>query len=95
MGIKHPFVSERHEGKPLFEWLVMLMVVVSVIVALFGYMMAATVILAVTAIITGLLRLILRERSPWKVRSVAFDAVIGIGLGLGLLLLYAGILMLG
>ncbi len=35
----------------------------------------------------GLVRLALRERSPWKVRSVAFDAFIGIGLGVGLFIL--------
>ena len=46
------------------------------------------VIIAVTAIVTALLRIIMREKSPWKVRSVLFDAIIGIGLGLGLLLLY-------
>ena len=49
---------------------------------------AATVILAVTAIITGLVRLILQDRSPWKVRSVAFDSFIGIALGIGLLITY-------
>ena len=54
----------------------------------FGYTMAATVILAVTAIITGLVRLILQDRSPWKVRSVAFDSFIGIALGIGLLITY-------
>ena len=45
-------------------------------------------ILAVTAIITGLVRLILQDRSPWKVRSVAFDSFIGIALGIGLLITY-------
>lgn len=48
---------------------------------------AATAAIAVTAIATGLVRLALRERSPWKVRSVAFDAFIGIGLGVGLFIL--------
>lgn len=84
----HPFVSEAHEGKPWFEWIVAVIVIVAAVVALCGYTMAATVIIAVTAIVTGLIRLILRTRSPWKVRSVAFDAIIGIGLGCGLLLLY-------
>ncbi|RDX31755.1 DUF3017 domain-containing protein, partial [Bifidobacterium breve] len=42
----------------------------------------------VTAIITGLIRLTLREKSPWKVRSVAFDSFIGIALGIGLLITY-------
>ena len=45
-------------------------------------------IIAVTAIITGLVRLILQDRSPWKVRSVAFDSFIGIALGIGLLITY-------
>ena len=42
----------------------------------------------VTAIITGLVRLILQDKSPWKVRSVAFDSFIGIALGIGLLITY-------
>ena len=82
----HPYVSEAHEGKPWFEWIVV--VVVATVVAAFGYTMAATVIIAVTAIITGLIRLTLREKSPWKVRSVAFDSFIGIALGIGLLITY-------
>lgn len=84
----HPYVSEAHEGKPWFEWIVLGIVVVATVVAAFGYTMAATVIIAVTAIITGLIRLTLREKSPWKVRSVAFDSFIGIALGIGLLITY-------
>ena len=84
----HPYVSEAHEGKPWIEWIVLGVVVVATVVAAFGYTMAATVIIAVTAIITGLIRLTLREKSPWKVRSVAFDSFIGIALGIGLLITY-------
>lgn len=84
----HPYVSEDHEGKPWSEWIVLGVVVVATVVAAFGYTMAATVIVAVTAIITGLIRLTLREKSPWKVRSVAFDSFIGIALGIGLLITY-------
>lgn len=84
----HPYVSEDHEGKPWFEWIVLGVVVVATVVAAFGHTMAATVIVAVTAIITGLIRLTLREKSPWKVRSVAFDSFIGIALGIGLLITY-------
>ena len=84
----HPYVSEAHEGKPWFEWIVLGVVVVATVVAAFGYTTAATVIIAVTAIITGLIRLTLREKSPWKVRSVAFDSFIGIALGIGLLITY-------
>ena len=84
----HPYVSEAHEGKPWFEWIVLGVIVVAMVVAAFGHTMAATVIIAVTAIITGLIRLTLREKSPWKVHSVAFDSFIGIALGIGLLITY-------
>ncbi|NEG89262.1 DUF3017 domain-containing protein [Bifidobacterium aerophilum] len=84
----HPFVSEAHEGKPWFEWLVAGVTGIAVVVAFLGYAMAATVIISVAAIVTGLLRLVLRDRSPWKVRSVAFDSFIGIALGVGLLFTY-------
>ncbi|OZG59973.1 rod shape-determining protein RodA [Bifidobacterium lemurum] len=87
----HPTVSETNEGKPWFEWIVLAMVALAVVVAFFGYTMAATAVLAVTAIVTGVLRLALRERSPWKVRSVAFDSFIGIALGIGLLVTYFSI----
>ena len=75
--MSHPYVSEDHEGKPWFEWIVAAVVIVATVLAVAGY----------TAIATGLVRLALRERSPWKVRSVAFDAFIGIGLGVGLFIL--------
>ncbi len=87
--MKHPYVSEDHEGKPWFEWVVAVIVVLAAVMAVLGYTKAATVVIAVTAMVTGLVRLVLRERSPWKVRSVAFDAFIGICLGLGLFVLLA------
>ncbi len=86
-GMSHPYVSEDHEGKPWFEWIVAAVVIVATVLAVAGYTKAATAAIAVTAIATGLVRLALRERSPWKVRSVAFDAFIGIGLGVGLFIL--------
>ena len=87
----HPYVSEAREGRPWFEWGVAGLVVVAGALAALGYTMAATVAIAVAAIGGGLLRLALRERSPWKVRSVAFDAVIGICLGVGLIVTYVGV----
>lgn len=87
----HPRVSEDHEGRPWFEWCVAVAVVLSAVLAMYGYTMAATVLISVTAIVSGLLRLLMREHSPWKVRSVAFDALIGICLGVGLLLTYLSI----
>ena len=78
----HPYVSEAHEGKPWFEWCVLGVVAVITLLVVFGYTMA------VTASMTGLVRLILQDKSPWKVRSVAFDSFIGIALGIGLLITY-------
>ncbi|WEV58220.1 DUF3017 domain-containing protein [Bifidobacterium sp. ESL0728] len=94
MSHKHPYVSEKNEGKPIFEWGVLVLVIVSVVLAGIGYTMAATAIFAATAIITGLIRLILKDRSPWKIRSVGFDAFIGIALGIGLLVVYFSIQLL-
>ena len=82
--MSHPYVSEDHEGKPWFEWIVAAMVVIATVLAVLGHVKAATTVIAVTAI-----RLVMRERSPWKVRSVGFDAFIGIGLGVGLFILLA------
>ncbi|MBQ1513501.1 MAG: DUF3017 domain-containing protein [Bifidobacterium merycicum] len=84
----HPYVSEASEGKPWFEWCVAVVVIVAGVIAALGYTTAATVLISVAAIISGSIRLILRDRSPWKVRSVAFDSFIGICLGIGLLVTY-------
>ena len=87
LGLRHPYVSDDHEGKPWFEWSVAVVVSIATVLAVAGYTKAATAAIAVTAMVTGLVRLVLRERSPWKVRSVVFDAFMGVGLGAGLLIL--------
>lgn len=92
---KHPYVPEDHEGKPWCEWTVAILVAASCLLAAFGHETAATAVLAATAIATGVLRLALREKSPWKVRSVAFDATIGIGAGVALLVLFISIRLIG
>ncbi|WP_291533086.1 DUF3017 domain-containing protein [Bifidobacterium sp. UBA6881] len=92
--MSHPYVSEDHEGKPWFEWIIAIVVFVATVLAFLGYTKTATVVIAVAAIVTGLIRLVLRERSPWKVRSVSFDAFIGISLGVGLFILL-GLLPVG
>ncbi len=91
MHTHHPYVSERHEGKPWFEWCVAGLVVIATVAAAMGEPMVATAIVSVTAIGSGVVRLVCRERSPWKIRSVAFDAVCGIGFGVVLALLYFAI----
>lgn len=90
----HPYVSEKSEGKPYAEWIVGIVVAVCVVLAFARYEAAATVIIAVTAIVLGVMRLIMRQRSPWKVRSVGFDSFISIALGIGLLITYASIVLL-
>ena len=91
---EHPYVSEKTEGKPYTEWIVAIIVAISAILAFIGYAMAATVIIAATAILLGIMRLIMRKNSLWKVRSVSFDAFISIALGIGLLVTYASIAFL-
>ena len=71
MANRHPFVSERREGRPWFEWTMAAVTVASALVAFLGYTMAATVILAVAAIASGTIRIVLKDASPWKVRSCA------------------------
>ena len=90
----HIYVSEVKEGKPYAQWIVAAIVCVSAVLAFMGKTMAATVIIAVTAIVLGIIRLIFTQKSPWKVRSVAFDSFISISLGIGLLITYFSIFFL-
>lgn len=87
----HIYVSEVKEGKPYAQWIVTIIVCVCAVLAFIGKIMAATVIISATAIILGIIRLIFSQRSPWKVRSIAFDSFISIALGLGLLITYFSI----
>lgn len=87
----HIYVSEVKEGKPYAQWIVAIIVCVCAVLAFIGKIMAATVIISATAIILGIIRLIFSQRSPWKVRSVAFDSFLSIALGLGLLITYFSI----
>ncbi|BDR53034.1 hypothetical protein KIM372_09410 [Bombiscardovia nodaiensis] len=89
-----PVVSESHEGQPVAEWVVTAAVACSAVIAAFGYTSLGILILAVTTLSLGTLRLSMRERSPWKVRSIGFDSCICLGLGVGLLLTYVSILWL-
>ncbi|WP_421779226.1 DUF3017 domain-containing protein [Gardnerella sp. DNF01144] len=87
----HIYVSEVKEGKPYAQWIVAIIVCMCAVLAFIGKIMAATVIISATAIILGIIRLIFSQRSPWKVRSVAFDSFLSIALGLGLLITYFSI----
>ena len=83
-GHKHPYVSEKHEGKPWFEWLVAALVVLSGVLAATGLTGAGIGLLSAVAGASALIRLLARSHSPWKVRSVFFDCFIGFGLMLGI-----------
>ena len=83
-GHKHPYVSEKHEGKPWFEWLVAALVVLSGLLAATGLTGAGIGLLSAVAGASALIRLLARSHSPWKVRSVFFDCFIGFGLMLGI-----------
>lgn len=93
-GRGHPFVSEAQEGRPICEATIFLVVLVAALVAFCGYTWAATGLVSIAAMVCGALRLILKDRSPWKVRSVPFDAFISFGLGIGLLITYTSIQLL-
>ncbi|MBT1177950.1 DUF3017 domain-containing protein [Bifidobacterium callimiconis] len=90
----HPYVSEAHEGKPPFEWGVAACVLVSAVLAAFGHLLAATLLISAASIVCATVRLVLRERSPWKIRSVGFDSFFGFALGIGLMASWAAIVLL-
>nr|WP_101616589.1 DUF3017 domain-containing protein [Bifidobacterium margollesii] len=85
---RHPYVSEAHEGQPAFEWGVACAVVISGVLAVIGQMLWAVLLLALTALVTASLRLVLKTKSPWKIRSVGFDCFFGFSLGIGLIAAY-------
>ena len=91
---RHPFVSEAQEGRPICEGIIFLVVLIAALVAFLGYTWAATGLVSVAALVCGTLRLTLKDRSPWKVRSVPFDVFISIGLGIGLQVTYFSIQLL-
>ena len=94
MALKSPKVSDEAEGQPWFLWVMLGIVVVVTLLALLGYILVATIMLSIAAVATGVMRLVLREGSPWKVRSVAFDSTFSIVFGVGLLGLYLSILFI-
>ncbi|WP_291526560.1 DUF3017 domain-containing protein [Bifidobacterium sp. UBA744] len=87
MNSQHPFVSEAHEGNPLYEWGLLVVVGIAAIVAVTGHVQIAVAIVALESLVSGCIRMVMKQRSPFKVRSVAFDVFISIALGLGLIVL--------
>ncbi len=86
--------SEASEGRPWFEWIIAGLVAIAAVIAYCGGILAATIILAISAVGSATVRLVLRERSPWKARSVLFDCVTGYALGFGIILTYLAVLYL-
>lgn len=91
---EHPYVSESNEGKPWFEWCVAIIVVISAIFAVFKLITPAAFILAGVSLVCATVRLVLRGKSPWKVRSVFFDVFIGYAFGGGLIATYVSVLLI-
>ena len=94
MALKSPKVSDEAEGQPWFQWVVLGAVAVVTVLAFLGHILTATILLSATSIVIGVMRLVLRQRSPWKVRSVAFDSTFSILFGIGLLGIYLSILFI-
>ena len=94
MARKSPKVSDEADGQPWFQWVVLGVVVLVTVLAFLGHILAATALLSATAIVIGVMRLVLRGRSPWRVRSVAFDSTFSIIIGVGLLGIYLSILFI-
>lgn len=69
-------------------------IVISVIIAWFGFVDIATYVFAAYAFVMGVVRVIMRDTSPWKVRSAAFDAFISFGLAIGLVVTYVSIIFI-
>ncbi|MCI1901692.1 MAG: DUF3017 domain-containing protein [Bifidobacteriaceae bacterium] len=91
---EHPYVSEVHEGKPWFEWCVAVLVALSAALAAFKLITAAAFLLAGVSLACATVRLVLRQKSPWKVRSVLFDVFVGYAFGIGLIATYISIMLI-
>lgn len=91
---RHPYVSEKSEGKPWFEWCVAALVMVAAGLAAVKITTAAVILLAATSLAVASIRLIMRDKSPWKVRGIFFDCFIGFAFGGGLIATYVNILMM-
>lgn len=71
-----------------------LIVGITGILALLGYTLAATTLIAAAAVVFSCIRIIKRDASPWKIRTVFFDTGIGIAFAIGLMITYASIMWL-
>lgn len=88
----HPYVSEDRESAPWLEWVVAIAVVCAGLFASFGWLSLSVYILAIISFLAATMRLILKQKSPWKVRSVVFDCIIGYAFTAGLLVTYYSVL---
>ncbi|TCD54785.1 DUF3017 domain-containing protein [Alloscardovia theropitheci] len=87
--------SQPHHIQPIWPSLttVVILIVCSVL-AWFGFVDIATYLIAAYALVMGIARVILRDKSPWKVRSVIFDSIISFGLAIGLVVTYISIILI-
>jgi hypothetical protein len=83
------------EGNPWLLVIVGIVVVGVAFIAFFVDVDIAAIVLAALSLILTTLRLVLRSRSPWRIRSVMFDCIIGYAFSIGLIVTMISILMLG
>lgn len=76
------------------NWGILAVIALAVILSALHHTFIAVCCISCTSIVLGIMRLVLRDRSPWIVRSLAFDVFINIGLGIGLVVTYITVLML-
>ncbi len=85
---------ENAEGRPWLLFVVAVMVLAFAFIAFFVSIRIATIGLVALVFVLTTLRLVMRGKSPWKVRSLVFDCVIGYAFSVGLSVTYISILML-
>lgn len=71
---------ERADKSDSFAFccLISFLTIISAVISFFTCVFYGTVMLASTCFITFLVRIIMREKSPWKIRSVFFDSSISL-----------------
>lgn len=81
--------------EPMWPSLISVAVVISsAILAWFGFIGFAVLVIVCFSLLIGTCRIIMQQKAPWKIRSVAFDAFISYALAGGLAITYISILLL-
>lgn len=87
-------VTDLSRKELLCAWFIVCCVLASTVLAFMRHTDTAVIIFGSTAIALGFMRLMFREHSLWKVRSIAFDVCIAVAFGIGLIVTYYSIIVL-